>query len=499
MMEREEREEREDRNDLDRARRSFEIKKNSTNGTNGNRLLDREVPVVPAQLSAEEALEIAIEAYVYAYPLVLMDVARATATNTAKIDGMHSLAPINQFAHAPGFPDARFSATTRPNVDGLSSSLWFDASKEPLVVSVPESRGHYYLMSLLDMWADVFASLSTRTAGVTAQRYAIVGPGWDGTPPDGVEPLRAPTSLGLLRGQTQPRSATDLRGVHAFQGRLRAAPLSEFGRTQTPPHGTIDPSASKDSPVAQVARMSGTTLFARFDALIAQNPPHPNDYPQLGRMKRLGLVPGVPCSRERLSHNAWIALDRAVPFAQRKIRDHTARAARIVNGWSVFPSPIGTYGTDYLKRALMAHLGLGADLIEDAIYATALTMPDGSPFDSGSKYELRFPQNGLPPVRASWSLTMYDDRQLLADNPFGRYSIGDRDPLRYDSDGSLMVYIQRESPGRDRESNWLPTPKRGEFSLTMRLYWPEPAALNGTWAPPIVKCVRDYRRPLRRV
>ena len=491
-MEREDREDREDRNDLDRARRSFEI---HTNG----RTIEREVPVPAEQVSAEEALEIAVEAYVYAYPLVLMDVARASSTNTITVDGMSSLAPINQFAHAPAFADARFEGAMRPNVDGLTSSLWFDVSKEPLVVSVPEPRGHYYMMSMLDLWSDVFATLGTRTVGQSAKRYAIVGPQWTGTLPNDIEPLNAPTSLGRIAGHVHPRGEGDLRGVHAFQSRLRATPLSALGRSHAPTYGKIDPSASTTVPVNQVARMDAQALFARFCALTANNPPHPNDYPLLQRMKRLGITPGLPCTRDRLTHNAWVALDRAVPFAQRKIREHATRAARIVNGWSMFSSPIGTYGTDYLKRALMAYMGLGSDLLEDAIYPTALTMADGSPFDAESKYELRFPATGLPPVRAYWSLTLYDDRELLADNPIGRYSLGDRDPLRFDSDGSLMLYIQRESPGRDKEDNWLPTPKRGSFTLTMRLYWPEAAALNGTWAPPLVKWVGDYRRPMRRV
>src|SRR5262249_39691375 len=157
--------------------------------------------------------------------------------------------------------------------------------------------------------------------------------------------------------------------------------------------------------------------------------------------------------------------------AQRKIRDHATRAARIMNGWVMMTSPIGTYGTDYLKRALIAFMGLGATTVEDTIFPTAFTMADGSPFDSDAKYEVRFPNNGLPPARAFWSLTMYNDRQLFADNPMGRYAIGDRDHLRFDSDGSLMLYIQRESPGRDKETNWLPTPRQGPFTMTLRLYW----------------------------
>jgi len=487
--------EREEQNDLDRARRPLEI---HTNSSDNGRVLEREVPVPEGQLAAEEALEIAIESYVYAYPLVLMDVARLASTNTATVDGMRSLAPMNQFAHARDFPDPKFAGAMQPHVDGLTTSLWFDVSREPLVVSVPDARGHYYAMSLLDLWSDVFATLGTRTTGPRGQRYAIVGPRWNGTLPDGIETLRSPTSLGWLIGQTQPKNGTDLRGVRTFQARLRAVPLSALTRSHTPSHGKVDASLSAAVPTNQVARMDGPTLFARFAALTADNPPHPNDYPVLQRMKRLGIVPGMPCTRDRLSHNALIAMDRAVPLAQHKIRDHASRAARVVNGWSMFSTPIGTYGTDYLKRALMAYMGPSSSLIEDEIAPTALTMADGSPFDAESKYEVRFPQSGLPPARAYWSLTLYDDRQRLADNPIARYAISDRDPPRFDSDGSLMLYIQRESPGRDRESNWLPTPKRGSFTLTVRLYWPEPAALNGTWAPPIVKWVGDHR-PLRRL
>ena len=486
--------ERERVTDLDRARRSLEIQSDQ-------RIIEREVPLPDGQLSAEEALEIAIEAYVYAYPLVLMDMTRVASTSAVTADGMRAFAPINQFAHAPALPDARFTGAARPNVDTLQSSLWFDVSEEPLILGVPDSGGRYYVLSMFDLWSDVFAAPGKRTTGTGPQWYAIVGSRWTGKLPDGVEPLRSPTSLGWIVGRTQTNGGPDLGDVHAFQAGLRAAPLSAFGRATAVPPGGAEPTVSIVPPVApvnQVARMDGPALFNRFAALTADNPPHPNDYPQLQRMQRLGIVPGVPATRERLSHNAWTALDRAIPFAQRKIRDHATRAARIMNGWVMMTSPIGTYGTDYLKRALIAFMGLGATTVEDAIFPTAFTMADGSQFDSDAKYEVRFPNNGLPPARAFWSLTMYNDRQLFADNPIGRYAIGDRDPLRYDSDGSLMLYIQRESPGRDKETNWLPTPKQGAFTMTLRLYWPESAALDGTWAPPLVKRVGDPHRPSRR-
>jgi len=483
--------------DLELARRSLQLQ-------NNGHIIEREVPVPAEQLSAEGALEIAIEAYVYAYPLVLMDAARIASTSAAAVDGMRASAPMNQFSHAPAFPDARYTAIMRPNADTLSSSLWFDVSEEPLVVSVPDSGGRYYLVPMLDLWTDEFASPGKRTTGTGAQRYAIVGPRWNGTLPDGVDAVRAPTSLGWIIGRTQTDGPSDYAGVRAFQSGLRALPLSAFGRAHALPSDSGEPLISSLTPIAtntpvnQVARMDGATLFARFAELTADNPPHANDHPQLQRMKRLGIVPGVPFVHERLSHNARIALDRAIPLAQRKIRVHSSRAARIVNGWVMMSSPIGTYGTDYLKRALVAFLGLGTPTVEDTIAPAAFTMADGTPFDAEAKYELRFPHSGLPPARAFWSLTMYDDRQLFADNPISRYAIGNRDPLRFDSDGSLMLYIQRESPGRGMESNWLPTPKEGAFSLTLRLYWPEPAALDGTWAPPLVKRVSESHRPPRR-
>ncbi len=487
--------EREHRPDLELARRSLHLQKNG-------HVIEREVPVPAEQLSAELALEIAIEAYVYAYPLVLMGAARAASTSTAAADGMRAPASMNQFSHAPAFPDARFTGVLRPNADMLSSSLWFDVSEEPLVVSVPDSGERYYLMPMLDMWTDEFASLGKRTTGTGAQRYAIVGPHWNGTLPNGVDAVPAPTSLGWIIARTQTDGPWDYAG-RAFQSALRAVPLSAFGRAHARASASGDALVSPltpnsaSTPASQVARMDGATFFARFAELSAASPPHANDHPQVQRLKRLGIVPGAPFVHERLSHTVRIALDRAIPLAQRKIRNHASRAARIVNGWVMMSSPIGTYGTDYLKRALVACLGLGTTTVEDAIAPTALTMADGTPFDAEAKYEVRFQHNALPPARAFWSLTLYDDRQLFADNPIGRYTLGNRDPLRFDSDGSLMLYIQRDSPGRGMERNWLPTPSQGAFSLTLRLYWPEPAALDGTWAPPLVKRVGDSHRPPR--
>ena len=197
-------------------------------------------------------------------------------------------------------------------------------------------------------------------------------------------------------------------------------------------------------------------------------------------------MPGRALAMDALGRTAATALEHAIPIARQKIDRYSTRASRRVNGWSMVANPIGTYGTDYLKRAMIARQGLGANTAEDAIYPSASTMPDGTPFDSAGRYELRFAASEIPPARAFWSLTMYNDRQFFAANPLGRYAIGDRDPLHIDADGSLTICIQRTSPGAERESNWLPTPERGGFSMTLRIYWPEARALDGSWAPPPV-------------
>lgn len=442
----------------------------------------------PAPVTDEEAAEIAVEAYLFAYPMVLMDVTRRVVTNVEAPAGID--APVNQFAHLRAFPDAAFTAVVRPNADTLYSSIFFDVSKEPLVITVPDSGGRYYLLPMMDLWSDVFASPGKRTTGTGARTFAIVGPRWHGQLPAGVEPIRAPTSAGWMIGRTQTNGKDDYAAVHKFQDGLTAVPLSGHGKPYTPPKGAVDPKQDKSAPVEQVAKMDAAAFFARFAELTKDNPPHANDYPVLARMRRVGLEPGKPFDLAKASPQARRALEAAPAAAQRLIVEQLRRAGTKVGNWQMITPPVGTYGTDYTRRAVIAFGGLGANVSEDAIYPTTLTDSDGRPYDSAKKYVIRFSKDQLPPVRAFWSLSMYNDRQFFAANPIDRFAIGDRDKLTYEADGSLTLYVQRDSPGKDRESNWLPAPKEGGFSMNLRLYWPKPAALEGAWKPPEVKEVR---------
>ena len=441
-------------------------------------------------LPSDQIGEVATSVYIYAYPLIMMELTRRIATNVADTR-QFSKAPMNQFANLPAFPDATFTDVARANVDTLYSLIWFDVSKEPLLISVPDSGGRYYLLPMLDMWTDVFQSTGKRTTGTSAQVLAIAGPRWQGQLPAGSMPFHSPTAIGWIIGRTQTNGKADYDAVHKFQNGLIATPLSQWGKSYLPPAGRINPDWDmKTPPLDQVEKLSPAAYFSLFTELTKLNPPHANDYPILDQMRRIGIEPGKPFAFDQASPEVQGALTEAGPIASKRIKTRFLRAGVASAGWRTNLTAIGTYGADYLSRAMVAYAGIGANTIEDAVYPTAVTDADGKPFISDNRYVLHFNKDQVPPVRAFWSLTMYNEKQLLAANPIDRYAIGDRDKLAFNPDGSLDLYIQRESPGRDKEPNWLPAPASGSFTMNLRLYWPKPEVLDGTWAPPGVKLMQ---------
>ncbi len=438
-------------------------------------------------VSDQEIRDIARDAYIYAYPMLVTEMTRRVFTNVDKPEGTR--APMNQIANVRAFPDPSFTDVVRPNADTLYSVMFFDVSKDPMVFSVPDSGGRYYLLPMLDMWSDVFVSPGKRTTGTGAQTFAVIGPHWQGQLPKGVETIQSPTSTVFMLGRTQTNGKADYTAVHKFQDGLKAVPLSRYGKTYTPPKGTVNAAQDMSSPSDQVHKMDAATFFATFAELLKTNPPHANDYPILARLKRIGIEPGKSFSLASASPEVQRALNAAVPEAQQDIEAAVQRSGVLANGWRTNLTAIGTYGTDYLHRAGIAFAGFGANTIEDAVYPSLFADANGEPLRSDRRYQLHFDKDQIPPVNAFWSLTMYDERQLFAANPIDRYAIGDRDKLAFNPDGSLDLYVQRESPGQDKELNWLPTPASGTFTMNMRLYWPKREALEGVWVPPPVLSV----------
>jgi hypothetical protein len=445
-------------------------------------LVHAALPAVAATpLSDDEAREIAIEAYVYAYPALLIELTRRVTV--ARPGGT-----MNQFVHRPSFPDASFTDVVRPNADTLYSILWFDVGREPLAIQVPDSGGRYYLLQMLDQWSDTFAAPGSRTTGDGAQLLVLAGPSWQGELPKGATLMRSPTAGGWIIGRTQTNGAADYAAVHRFQAGLRAVPLSRLGQAWTPPAAAIDPAWDlKTPPVELIEKLNAQQYLGLFAELTKTNPPHANDYAVVHRMARLGLEPGKPFVLAELSPQSQRAFEGAAAPALRQIKAKVPTMGVRKDGWRTNLTAIGTYGTDYRARAAIAFAGLGANPVEDAIYPGAFGDADGQPLRSDKRYVLHFDKDRLPPVRAFWSLTMYDQRQLFAANPANRYAIGDRDALKFNADGSLDLYIQRESPGADKASNWLPAPASGPFTMTLRLYWPRPEALDGRWSAPALQ------------
>jgi hypothetical protein len=430
-------------------------------------------------LNANEAEAIATIGYIYGYPLLLMDATRAV-----------SPPPANRFTHMATFPDDTFRDVVSPNVDTLYSIAWLNLGQEPIVLAIPEMGRRYYVMQLLDAWTNVIASPGTRTTGNGKGAFAIMGPGWRGEVPTAVDRIKAPTNMVWILGRTYSAGKRDYEAVHAIQRQYQLLPLSAWGQPAAPSGGVAagapaTPAIDAQPPVAQVDKLDAGAFFARLAQLMKANPPTANDEPIVDRLARIGIVPGESFDLARLPASIVDAVEGGVAAARARLHGTPLAAlGKPINGWRM-QLDLGRYGTNYEHRALVALVGLGANLPEDAVYPATDLDADGQPLSGEHRYRIRFPPGGLPPVKGFWSVTMYDADHFLVANPIGRYALGDRDPVRADPDGTLDIFIQHEDPGPDRRANWLPAPA-GAFNLAMRLYYPKPPVLDGSWMPPAV-------------
>lgn len=437
----------------------------------------------------QETYDIGLDAYLYLYPLVTMDITRRQMTNFREVRVFGG--PMNSFVNAPGFPPVDYKGVVRPNFDTLYSEAWLNLTDGPVIISVPDTGGKYYLLPMLDMWTDVFASPGKRTTGTAAGNFAIVPLCWNGTLPEGVTRINSPSAPYVwILGRTQTNGTSDYEAVHNIQAGYKITPLSQWGKEPQPVKGTVDPSVDMITPpLRQVNSMPASTFFKYAAEIMKANPPHITDQPIIARMKRIGIEPGRSFDFNKLDPAVQQALEKAAVDGLKEMMEKSPTMGKIVNGWQVNTDTMGVYGDYYLKRAIIAMKVLGANLPEDAIYPVLLMDADGNSTDGNNTYLLHFNASELPPVDAFWSVTMYDTEGFPVANSINRYDLGGHDNLTYNKDGSLDIYIQHDNPGLDEESNWLPAP-REPFSLTMRLYSPRREALDGTWSPPPVKKVK---------
>ena len=449
------------------------------------------------KMTPEQITAIGVDAYTYFYPLITMDVTRKQLTNVEALGKVPFHGPMNAMVNVPAYPPAEFKGVVRPNFDTLYSSGWIDVAKEPVVVTVPDSGGRYYLLPMLDMWTDVFASPGWRTTGTGAQTLLIAGPGWKPEMrgdklaatlklPKDTQRIDAPTAYVWMIGRTKTDGPADYPAVNKFQAGLTIAPLSQWGKEAKPVTAKVDAAVDmKTPPKEQVDKMDGAAYFAYAAELLKLHPPHATDQPILAQLKRLGFEAGKSFDLSKADPAVRDSFARVPGEGQKLMAWKVPTLARNANFWSMNTDTMGVYGNYYLKRAIVSQLGLGANLPEDAIYPLNLGDSEGKPLDGANKYVLHFDKANLPPVNAFWSVTLYDSEGFQVANSLNRFAVSNWMKFAYNADGSLDLYFQNESPGKDKEANWLPAPK-GPFNLTMRLYAPQSDALTGKWNPPAI-------------
>ncbi|HEX3724765.1 MAG TPA: DUF1254 domain-containing protein [Pirellulales bacterium] len=433
------------------------------------------------------AYTLGVQAYIYGFPYVYMSELRWLWV-TQPINPEHMpYAPLNQFWHARTLGTAEYQDGGSPNNDTMYSIAWLDLSKEPVILSVPDVGSRYYTIEIGGFDADNFAYVGTRATGSGEGNYAIVGPNWVGTLPDGVKSLPpSATQFALIIGRTLVDGPNDVEAVHKLMAHYKLTSLSCWGSPTAlaPPDRNVwKPFDRKSDPLAE---------WKTINHELSENPQSSRDALLLEQFARIGVGAGLDV--EKLDEPTKRGLARAAVDARKLMEASNLQGwgMKVVGGWKYPPQDIGRGGQhgDFLTRgAVQSMLGILANDPEEAVYLNTATDEEGNPLDGAHRYIIRFAAGELPKVKAFWSVTLYDAQHNLARNPISRYSIGDRSPgLQRDEDGGLTIYVQNTPPEPGKESNWLPAPT-GAFNLMLRCYLPSEEILEQRWSPP----------PLRRV
>ena len=429
--------------------------------------------------TVKQAVTASVSEYFYAYPIVLMEQTYDVMTTDMKL--MDS-ALENRFVHTKQFPDPSFTVVVKPNNDTLYSSGWYDVSEEPVVLSVPDMGDRYFMFPIMDMWTEIFTSIGSRTTGQEQSDFLLVAKGWQGYVPEGLTVIEAPTTKGWIIGRTLAEGEKDYPEVSALQEQYLLRKLSDWQTGSEAMSGITRVACEVCStpPPVTVANMDAATFYDRFAELLAQYPGHAEDAAILDDMSANGLTQVGGFDRLPF-YKKWL-VELGVTAAKKILQDPPL--PNPVEGWSVSIDDIGSYNQNYAKRAVIAKIGLGANEAIDATYPMTAVDVNNELFDGSKSYILHFDADEIPPVNGFWSLTMYNDDGYFIENTIDRYSIGSRNNLIFNQDGSLDILIQHKAPA-DNSANWLPAPAEG-FNVAMRLYWPKDSVLNGDWYPPAI-------------
>ncbi|MGX6569783.1 DUF1254 domain-containing protein [Cupriavidus necator] len=439
-------------------------------------------------VSSSEARPTAKEAYIYGFPIV--EAYKTLYAQAVDKGGSNFKAPFNQIGNTANVFTPKDTAIITPNSDTPYSFVWMDLRAEPIVLTLPPIEAQrYYSVQLIDLYTHNFAYLGTRATGNKGGNYLVAGPGWTGETPANINGvIRAESNIAYALYRTQLYDEKDLANVRRIQRGYKVKTLSAFLGTKAPP-----PAAPISWPAPEPGMTDTPAIFRYLSFMLQFAPTDPSERDLMARFARIGVGPGLPFDERRQPSSVQKALadgiaDGKAEFAQFK---KSKVDTREVSSGDFF----GTRAylkNNYLYRYTGAALGIFGNSAEEASYPAYFVDADGHPLDASTKrYVMHFDKDKLPPADAFWSLTMYDGKsKLLVDNPLNRYLLNSRmlGRLKRDADGGLTFYVQHDSPGKGKESNWLPAPA-GPFYAVMRIYMPKPEVTSGQWQRPPLKRV----------
>ncbi len=439
------------------------------------------------------AYTLGVQAFTFGFPYIYMPELRWAFVANPPPNDMTPYAPVNHFFHWRRPADASYRGGGGANNDTLYSTAWLDLSKEPLILSHGEMGERYFYFQLVQMDSDNFGGPGQRLTGGHPASFALVGPNWQGKLPRGIKKIyRSQTNHNFILARTLVQDLADAKEVNKLQDKFSLVPLSLWGKKDAVLPASRDvwkPLSRKTDPLAD---------WKTLNRSLAENPPEARLAPMMRQFATIGIGPGLDVEAQDEATKRGLA--RAAVDARQMLVDINRSRHPFMwigkNGWDISVPSFGHMGKldQYLRRAVGNYAGVCAPESEEASYYQSNSTGTGELYDGSKAYTLTFPRGGLPKVSAFWSLTIYDTSTdmtyNLVPNPINRYSIGDRTKdLKFNPDGSLTIYIQGESPGKDKESNWLPSPPQGYFALTMRAYVPGKEIVEQRWFPPAVQPV----------
>ncbi|MDI3537458.1 MAG: hypothetical protein PWP16_656 [Eubacteriaceae bacterium] len=438
-----------------------------------------------AQEESSTTWDTIYDAYVYAFPLVLVDATMTKMTNT--VTATNTQAPVNQLFHSRNLASAGDKDVVTLNTDTLYSQAFLDLSQTAMVFVMPQTD-RFCSGEIMDAYSNAVKITGSGSDNPDQTAFLITGPDYSGEVPDGLTQVQMPTNTAWILCRVLSYGQDDLPNVYAIQGNMSLMPLTNYlsGESYVPAQGSYDEN-NNFIPIDHVMQMTPEEFFTAANQLMVDNPPAKADNAILEEISTIGVGPGQTFDASIIDdEGAWTDMINNLPTSL--LADSQSFMVQM-NNWHFFGEPIAEFGTEYDYRALIALDGLAANPVSVAIYPNANTDSNGDTFDGNNNYVIHFDAGQLPPTEETgfWSITAYDSSNFLIDNPINRYSINDRSDLVYNADGSLDILLSTQEPSdASMVNNWLPI-SNDNFHLYLRIYLPQQSVFDGSWAAPTIE------------